>query len=171
MVKRDPVLVRNLVQLLEAECKLHERYQKVLEQERRAIVAADLTAVSQNSTEREKLNIAIQTAQDRRLAFLARYPQGSELKLSLWIESHLHPADRAQVRPVLKRLTDLVRSGQAGSRDLSQLLSFSLGLVESCLSIIWSATQGVFRSYSANGSVKESRHPVTSRKQATLKQA
>ncbi len=171
MIRRDPIFLRSLVQILESECKLHEHYLKLLEQEHRAVVGADITTIGQCSREREKLNIAIQTAQDKRLAFLARYPQGGEMKLSEWIESHTHPADRAALRPVVKRLRDLVRRGQSCSQEMSQLLSFSLGLVGGCLSILWSATRGVFRSYSANGSVKESSHPIGSRKQVTLKQA
>ena len=171
MIRRDPALVRNLMQILDSECKLHERYLQLLQREQESVVAADLKKIARISAEREKLNTAIQTAQDKRLAFLSRYPQGNEIKLSEWVESHLHPADRAALAPSIIRLKGLVQQGKTRSSDLAQLVSFSLGLVGGCLSIIWSATQGVFRSYAPNGVVKESSHPVKSRQQGTLKQA
>lgn len=171
MIRRDPVFLRGLLQILEGECALHERYLKLLEQEQRAVMAANMDAVNRYSAEREKLNIAIQTAQDKRLAFMAKYPQGNEIKLTEWIESHTHPADRAMLRPVVERLRELIKRGHSRTQDLSQLLSFSLGLLGGCISIIWSATRGVFRSYGSNGNVKESSHPIRSRKQITLRQA
>ena len=171
MVKRNPELVGSLQTLLNQEYQLHEKLLALIELEKAAVTRADVEKVSALNQEREKLSEAAIAAKDRRLEFMARQPAGQELRLTNWIEKHCHPADQKALLPLARKLKTIIGRSQQNGREFNQLLNFALNMVNGTLSILWSATQSIFRSYGQDGAIKESYHPSDSRASTVLKQA
>ena len=66
---------------------------------------------------------------------------------------------RNQTREEDKKLRELIKQTQGKAREYSELLNFSSNLVNGSLSILWSATQGIFKSYGRDRNIHESYHP------------
>jgi hypothetical protein len=171
VIKRDPQLVRYLSSSLQHELKLHQRYQHLLEAEREAVTKSEIPAMERFSRERHELHQAIQAAAAKRRDYMANLPEGQTLRLSQWIERHCHPLDSRALMPLVVELRTIIGACRRAASELSQLTRLSLDMVNGSLSILWNATQNVFRSYTASGSMKESFHPANARAERVLKQA
>ena len=171
MVKRNPELVRSLLALLADEYRLHERYLKLLQEEKTAVTKARIDLIGALNQEREKLSEAMVAAGERRLQFMAGRPEGQDLRLTAWIDKHCHPADSKVLLPQARKLRDIIAKSRSGGREHMLLLNFALDMVNGTLSILWSATQNIFRSYSRGGNIREAYHPAESRAGTVLKKA
>ena len=161
-MERDPRFISSLQLLLEEECKIHLEYIEVLTQEQKALIKFDEPLVGKLSARRSELCDAMAKIQERRAAFMGQFPDAENKKLSELIVKYCHPDDARKLNPLVKKLKTLVTRSRGLANEFNQVVDFSLTLVNGTISILWSATQTVTRSYSKKGIVKESFQPTKS---------
>jgi hypothetical protein len=172
-MQANPRVIAALQRNLERSCTLHERYLNLLTEERARLKTFAADDVERIRLKREELLAGIAELNAQRLEILSAVPDGTTRKLSelIDVETAFAPADAAVVRPLVLKLKKLASAVQEQSREFSQVVNFALNLVHGSLSILWSATQNVTRSYTAGGSLLENRTPTGTRLQTTLRQA
>jgi len=154
-------IVSSLANLIERECTLYEKYINILKEERGNITNFNAEKVNELTQKRANLYENMLKAQDDRLALMRSFPEGQGKKLRDLIESFCTPIDRIKLLPLANKLKALVEEAQLESKEQSQILNFGLKLVHGIMSLFWSATQNVVRSYSKKGASKEAFNPAT----------
>ena len=154
-MQRDPAFLGSLQRLLETECALHAEYIALLEKEQKALTHFKAEEVAALAAQREKLADRLDAIQAKRREFMQQFPDAEHAKLSELIVKHCHPEDAKRLSPLVRRLKKLITRSRALGSELGQVANFSLNLIEGTLSILWSATQNITRSYSRKGVMKE----------------
>ena len=153
--------VRSLEILLTKECRLYEKYLAVLEEERSYIVRFNAEKVGELTAKRASLYEQMLKAQDGRLELMRTFPSNQGKKLRELISSYCTPEDKRRLMPLADSLKTLVETTQSQSREQNQILGFGLKMVHGMVSLFWSATQNVVRSYNRKGTSKEAYNPAT----------
>ncbi|MBN8549588.1 MAG: flagellar export chaperone FlgN [Deltaproteobacteria bacterium] len=171
MIERNSRLVRELDSVLREELRLQKEYAEILNEERTSITTFKAEKVQSLSEKREVLSETIKRAAEKRAELMAMFPEHQGKRLSELIRAHCHPVDQERLMPLADALKLAVQNTKSLSTEFKQLASFSLNLVNGALSILWSATQNVTRSYTPNGKIKESAHSSGNRQAGVLKEA
>ena len=160
---------RELEDLIKEEISVYTRYLTVLDEERRDLVASRAERLLMHSAERSHLVNLMRAAQDERRKIMRRYSADRLLTLSAFIQTYLPEKEGARLMPLVAQLKNLVRSAQSDTGEFSQVASFAMRMMSGLVSILWSATQNIVRSYSPQGRMKEVYHPSVGRAAAVLK--
>ncbi len=172
MINRNSRLIRDLERVLRTEIRLQEEYASVLIEERTTLTRFNAEKIEQLSLRREELNGRIAIAAAERLELMKIFPNYEGKRLTELIRTHCHRQDSALLLPLAEKLKSVAQSTKSSGKEFKQLVDFSLNLVNGTLSILWSATQNVTKSYTPQGTVREAFHPsVTQRWAGLLKQA
>ncbi len=166
--KPDPEFVKALSLLLEEECAVHQHYLEVLGKEQIAVSNLKSEDVATLSTEREALYERMAQISQKRQQFLTKFPESENKKLSEILVKNCHIDDIKQLSPLVKKLKLLLDRSRRAGNEMGQITDFALRMVNGTMSILWSATQNITRSYTKGGVAKES---FQSLKNDTLKQA
>ena len=175
MRQRDQ-LIRQLKSQVELECKLQEQYLKALEAEQAALAAFDTESVKNLTAKRENLLTQIATEQTRRLELIKSFDEIvqstlSDIKLTDFINSHLNPVEQRELLPIASKLKELVLKSRKLGNEFRSVVEFSLGIVGSRISILWSANQTINNTYSPQGRIKKVALPASRRSKNILKTA
>ncbi len=157
MIKRNEIL-KALEQVLTEECSIHEQYLLCLDEERKAMVALDLTLMSSISEQRDALGSRLAQLAHSREFFVKELPQSGKKKLSEIIASECEPSDRAKLLPLCDKLRELMKLLFVRVKEYNQINEFCLKIVNGTLSIICSTSQGVVRGYNPQGKMQEIYH-------------
>lgn len=171
MIARKSRLIIDLEHSLRAELALQEEYASVLQEEREHITHFQAGKVEELSARRETLSEQMRVAAEHRVELMSMFPAHDGKRLTDLIREHCHPEDRRVLLPLAEKLKTAVLTTKRLGQEFKQLANFSLNLVNGVMSIIWSATQNVTRSYTPQGTVKEAFHAQGSRLAGVLKQA
>ena len=172
MIERNSRLIRDLERVLRAEIKLQEEYAALLTDERTCLTRFNADKIEEISLRRDLLNEKISQAAAERLELMKIFPNSQGKRLTELLKAHCHKQDIATLMPLAEKLKTVVQQTKSMGKEFKQLVDFSLNLVNGTLSIIWSATQNVTRSYTPQGKVREAFHPSTTQRWAgLLKQA
>lgn len=171
MIDRGAPFLKELGRVLEAECSAYEEYSKLLEQEHHGIVHFKAETVEAIAERRGEIVEKLQVLREERLKLGAKFPESDGAKLNDLIARHCHADDRRTLQPLAIRLRAAVSDASARGKELGQLGQFALNVVNGSLSILWSASQSVVKSYAPNGKVREAFHPATTRAAGILRQA
>jgi hypothetical protein len=153
--------IRSLEMLLVKECRLYEQYLTVLLEERTSIIRFNAETLGQLTVKRAALYEEMLKAQDTRLELMRSFPSNQGKKLRDLITQYCTPEDKRRLLPLAEKLKSLVESVQQQSKEQNQILGFGLKLVHGMVSLFWSATQNVVRSYSRKGVTKEAYNPAS----------
>jgi hypothetical protein len=145
--------------LLKKECALHRDYLAVLAEERDAITHFNEEQILTLSAKREKLYVAMRDAHERRRELMREFPSGDDMRLSQFIVRYCRPSDARVLAPLVAELKALIKRSHVEGAEFNQIADFGLKIVGGTLSILWSATQDVTRSYSRKGKLREYYHP------------
>lgn len=167
----DASLVWALERNLDKACTLHQRYLELLAKERASLKKFSSDDIEKLREKREEFLRSIEETNAARTELLTKIPGGNTEKLSILLEKEFSPSDAARLRPRVEELRRVVTAVQHESREFSQVVNFALNLVHGSLSILWSATQDVTRSYTAAGSMQEKHTPTHSRMQGVRREA
>lgn len=149
--------------LIRHECDLHREYLSVLASEREALTHFQQDEIVSLSSKRETLYESMRAAHERRLELMREFPGGEEMRLSQFIVKFCRPTDARVLAPLVAELKSLVKRCRTDGHEFNQIADFGLKMVGGTLSILWSATQDVSRSYSRQGKLKEFYHPAMDR--------
>ena len=168
---RNPRLVETIEGLIGEEIELYKSYSSLLDEETRSITRFKTDKVEEITEKRSELHNKLLDAQDRRLNLLRQFAMPEGASLTDLLSAHFHPDDSRRLARSVRRLREEVSGAQRRGREHSQLTNFALKIVHGTLSIIWSATQNVVKSYSRQGTLKEAYNPTRSREIGVLKKA
>lgn len=160
-----------LEKLLDHEYTLYEGYLELLKQEESHIVKFDTEAVNKLTLKRAELCEGMRAAHAERLELMGAFPECKGERLRKMALRCFHPQEAKRIISRADKLEALARETTREGIKHKQILSFGLKCVNGLVSMFWSATQNVVKSYSRKGKTKESYHPANSRKQNVIKEA
>lgn len=170
-MKLDLSTIRTLERLVGDEVALCEQYLKILSEEERSVIKLEAEKITAMTTDRSEIIERLELARGKRVEFVSKLAGDPGATLTRLVTARTGPGDRKRLMPLIQRLKDLAAKIEEKTREFSQVVDFSLGLVNGSLSILWSATQNVTRCYNAFGGVTELVQPVTPRSGSLLGKA
>lgn len=171
MGEGHPATVSQLQSVIERECRIQSDYIKAIAAEAKAMSPFDTDTVEKLNAERAELCEKMAELQDERRELVRQLTGGEDIRLSDAIERCCSLRQKQQLFPLVRRLKVLVHDARSCTKSFNEDTSFSLGIVNSIISIVSSSRHEVSRAYSGRGILKESYHPGGSRLSAVLKQA
>lgn len=144
---------------LDHECRLYEKYLKVITEEQNSVTKLSLDKMRALTAEREALLFEMNECQEERQKIVVSLGEGSQVKLSEVVKKHFSKDAAFLLTRKIDVLRKLVKKSQSLSNELNQVVAFSQRLANGCLAIFASASNNVFRSYSPFGKIKEAYHP------------
>lgn len=169
--KIDPAAIRTLEKLLTEELAQCDRYLQIVRQEQEAVVKLQAEQVSALSTQRVYVIDTLAALRSDRNKLVSLISGSEGAKASDLIESACGPSDRKRLLAIIQKIKVRIKQIEDSSREFSQVVNFSLGLVNGSMSLLWSATQPVSKVYSAFGAMKQSAQPAAHRSGSLLGQA
>ena len=159
---------RALEKLLNAEIALCDEYLKVLAREYAAVVKLDTVAVEQLGEKRGAVVDQLARVRDDRCLIIERLTGDPTSRVSEVVTVLAYPADKKRLNPLIERLKGHLAAVEKETREFTQVLNYSLGLVNGEISLLWSATQPVTRGYNAFGTMTEGVQPGPTRTGSSL---
>lgn len=166
----SPAIARELERLLKAECAIYREYSELMTKERQAVISFKMAEVEAITARRVSLSTAMGEAHHQRLTLLKQLPEGDCEKLTTVIARQFSGADQKRLMSLAEELRSAIRASQANGLQFGQIVTYALNLVNGSISLLWSATQNVFKAYGKKGQIKESYHP-SDRSQGVIKRA
>ncbi len=165
-------VLRILENLIDTEVGLYREYLKVIELEKAHLRSPDAEKISQMSEKRQQLYDAMRIAEKKRMDYVANVSRdgAQSQRISDFIKRSFSPIESKRVLMKVESLKELVKKCHRESREFGQVVDFSLNMVGGLISIFWSATQSVVRSYTAHGRMRESFTPALTRSAGLLRE-
>ena len=170
-MKLDTRGARSLEKILEEEISLYVEYVGILTQEQSCVVTLRADEVSVLSHRRAQVVARLETLQEARSAFVEQVSGREAMRLTDFVEQACALVDKKRVMTLVRKMKDVLQAVEEKSREFTQVLNFSLGLVNGEISLLWSASQPVTRVYNAFGSVQEAVQPGAPRVGSLLGEA
>lgn len=164
-------LSKDIEVILNTECQLYEQYLLLLEEERQSITCLNAEKIAAARYKRETVGQEMKAAQEERMSLMKGFPSSGGQRLSSLVIQHCHLDDSKRIILLIEKLRDLVKQSRTKGVEFGQVAQFALNMVNGSLSIIWTATQNVVRSYTRRGEINESYNPQHSRAQTVLTRA
>lgn len=171
MFEKQGTFVRSLEAALDVEIDVQTRYLAALEQERELLPKFKTENLAELTAKRELISKEMAEAQLVRVELMRQFPEFRGKRLTDLVQLHCHPSDAKRLEDKIKRLKRAVATNRASGNEFGQVAQFTLNLVNGVLSLFWSATQNVTRSYTRKGKVRESYNTQGGRHSGVLKQA
>jgi hypothetical protein len=163
--------VQQLERILERELSCYTEYLALLAEEQKSVVGLKPDQVEALSGRRSEVVSLIGDLRDQRLKIVAEMTGNHDIRLSDFIRTACAPADARRLDKIASQIKAILTVVESKSREFSQVLNFSLGLVNGEISLLWSASQSVTRVYNAFGSVTEATQPTAPRTGSLLGEA
>lgn len=170
-MKLSPRAVKTLERVLEQELACYSEYLALLAEEQVGVVRLKAEQVALLSQRRSEVVSRIAELRDQRLEIVASVSNDEERRLSDIIRSSCASADAKRLEKLVTQIKAILAVVESKSREFSQVLNFSLGLVNGEISLLWSASQSVTRVYNAFGAVNEASQPSAPRAGSLLGEA
>lgn len=159
MIERGGQLVRNVESALRTEMDLQIQYAALMEEEGKYISKFDAEKVTELSSKRAQVSQNIDAARMKREKLCEQFPDHTGKKLTELVSQHCHRDDAKRIKQLAEKFRILVQGNQRRGFEFGQVTQFVLNLISGSMSILWSATQSVTRSYGRNGVVRETYTP------------
>jgi len=167
-MKLNAGAVKQLEKVLEQELSCYSEYLALLAEEQTSVVGLKPDRVTELSQRRSEVVSLISDLRDQRLQIVTELSGNQETRISDFIRSACAPADAKKLDKIVTQIKAILAVVESKSREFSQVLNFSLGLVNGEISLLWSASQPVTRVYNAFGSVTEATQPGAPRSGSLL---
>jgi len=170
-MKLSTASVRSLEKILSEELAQCGLYLKLMSQEQDAVVALRADTVAAFSEKREAAVANLALLRDQRVALVSSLTDGESMSVTELIQTRCSAGDKKRLLALIEKLKKSIKAVESKSREFSQVLNFSMGLVNGSLSILRSANQSVAKGYNAFGSMTESLQPNAPRVGSSLGRA
>lgn len=151
--------VRELLIVLTRECALQDEYREILLKEREALKFFKAADIEIFTEKRAEITERIAALQEQRLK-LQLSADSAPKKLTEWAQENCQPKDCAKIMVLAEKLKSSVQQTSSLLAEFRGVVDFSLGMVSSTISIIWSATQTVNDTYSGYGQLQKNYLPA-----------
>ena len=162
--------IKALESFLQEEIHLCDEYLKIIALEQVAVVKLKSDLVAQHGETRALVVEKLGKTRDARALLVERVTGDPYTRVSEMIEG-CGPSDKKRMIALTQKVKARLAQVDKRTRELNQILNFSLGLVNGEISILWSATQSVARSYTSFGTINEGVQPGPPRAGSLLGQA
>ena len=156
------IFVNELVDELKSEISLYQNYYALLNEERKHVIKFDEDRLRDITAQRADVLNQIVEVQKVRQELIKEFPHYRDMKLHDLVIKNLQPKYAKQILPLIADLKKIAKKSIDSDSQYSQILNFSLRSVQGVLSILWSATQTVVKSYNRKGCLQNSYHPSDS---------
>jgi hypothetical protein len=167
-MKLNPGAAKQLEKILEQELSSYTEYLALLAEEQNNVVGLKPEKVAELSHRRSEVVNLIRDLRDQRITIVSKISGNQETRLGDFIRSACSPTDAKKLDKIVTQIKAILSVVESKSREFSQVLNFSLGLVNGEISLLWSASQPVTRVYNAFGSVTEATQPGAPRSGSLL---
>lgn len=152
----DSHTYREIYDIINKQIALYQEYLKVQDEEKEGLKRVNVQKIKENTVLRSNILEYIYVLKNKLADILNREGENKILKL---INKSASNEQKMILIPRIKKLRELVKQTQGKAREYSALLDFSSNIVNGSLSILWSATQGIFKSYGRDRNIHQSYHP------------
>jgi hypothetical protein len=170
-MKLDPSSVRALEKVLVDEVGACEEYLQLVAREQAHIVKFEHESVGLLAEKRAIVSERMAMLRDKRLEIVATIGGDKSLTVTQLVTQGCVPADKKRLLALVQKLRAKVDQVEDKSREFTQVVDFTLGLVNGSISILWSATQNVNKCYNAFGGLTQSFQPAPQRDGSLLGKA
>lgn len=159
----DQRILKDLEKIINDECTAVDQYLNLLKAEQDHVVKLRGDEVSELSSRREILTDTLARLRSQRDDLVRILNKNTRVTLTELITIQGGIADKKKFLPLIQKLKKRLQAFEDRNKEFSEVVNFSLGLVNGSLSILWSATQTVSRCYNAFGAITESFQPTAPR--------
>lgn len=170
-MKLEASTIKSLEKLLLAELVEYDTYLKLLDEEQGAVVKLDSDRVVILGAQRGEVGEKLSQLKEERSKLIASAIGNDAYRASEVIQQGCSAGDRKRLMGLVDKIRAKIKEVELKSREFNQVLSFSLGLVNGELSLLWSASQPVTRVYNAFGSMSQGVQPAPPRNGSLLGEA
>ena len=163
--------IKALEKFLAEEVVLCDEYLKILTQEQSAVVKLDSATVTVLGEKRSEIVERLTRLREDRALLVERVTGDEFTRVSDLIAQGCGPADKKRLLALAQKVKARLAIVDKQTREFSQIVNFSLGLVNGEISLLWSATQPVSRTYNARGGLSEGVKPGPVRAGSSLGKA
>ena len=163
--------IKILEKLLVEEIALCDEYLKIIVQEQAAVVKLDSANVTLLGEQRAVVVEKLSQLREERALLVERVTGDEFTRVSEMVAQGCGSADKKRLLGLAQKVKARLAVVDKKTREFGQVLNFSLGLVNGEISLLWSATQPVSRTYNAHGGVVEGVQPGPPRTGTSLGKA
>jgi hypothetical protein len=163
--------VKTLEKFLVDEISLCDEYLKIIQQEQAAVVKLDAEKVSLLGEKRGAVVEKLTLIREDRALLVERITGDEFMRVTDMVNQGCAPSDRKRLLALTHKVKAHLAVVDKHTKELNQILNFSLGLVNGEISLLWSATQPVSRTYNAHGGMTEGVQPGPVRTGSSLGKA
>ena len=163
--------VKTLEKFLVDEIALCDEYVKIIQQEQTAVVKLDSETVTLLGEQRGVVVDNLTRVREERALLVERITGDEFMRVTDMVNQGCSPADKKRLLPLTLKVKARLAIVDKCTKEFNQILNFSLGLVNGEISLLWSATQPVSRTYNAYGGMSEGVQPGPTRTGSSLGKA
>ena len=153
-------LTKELSEILREESRAYEEFLGLLQKEREALKCLKSEEVEVLARKREVVSNQMRSMREKRVKALSESGLSTTEKLSDVVKSKFLLSDQKILAPLIVKLRSLVEKVRIESKEFNQVVQFSMDLVNGSISILWSASHTVNRSYGRQGLINQAFQPM-----------
>jgi hypothetical protein len=163
--------VKSLEQFLVDEISLCDEYLKIIKEEQTAVVKLEAERVSLLGEKRGLVVEQLTRIREDRALLVERITGDEFMRVTEMVNQGCAPSDKKRLLVLAYKVKARLAIVDRHTKEFNQILNFSLGLVNGEISLLWSATQPVSRTYNAHGGMTEGVQPGPTRTGSSLGKA
>lgn len=162
---------RSIKGVIQEGIELQSKYGAALKKEQEAVMKGNADKAEEFAYERNEIINQIQSALERQKEIVEKISGDSKTPLRAAIEKFAPKEEKRALLKLAEIFRTTINKTQNETKDFGLIATFAHNMASSLVSIFWSATQGVAKSYGRDKTVQESLHPKQSRTQSVIKKA
>jgi hypothetical protein len=163
--------VKALEKFLVDEISLCDEYLKIIKEEQAAVVKLDAEKVTLLGEARSFVVDKLTRLREDRALLVERVTGDEFTRITHVINQGCGPSDKKRLIALTQKVKARLVAFDKYTKEFNQVLNFSLGLVNGEMSLLWSATQPISRTYNAHGGLTEGVQPGPVRTGSSLGKA
>lgn len=163
--------IKALEKFLIDEIALCDEYVKIIAEEQAAVVKLDSATVTILGEKRAAVVEKLTLLREERALLVERVTGDEFTRVSDMVAQGCGPVDKKRLLALAQKVKARLAIVDKTTREFGQIVNFSLGLVNGEISLLWSATQPVSRTYNAHGGLVEGVQPGPPRTGTSLGKA
>jgi hypothetical protein len=163
--------VKTLEKFLVDEVSLCDEYLKIIKDEQAAVVKLESETVTLLGEKRGVVVDNLTRLREERALLVERITGDEFTRVTDMINQGCAPGDKKRLLALTNKVKGRLMVVDKCTKEFNQILNFSLGLVNGEISLLWSATQPVSRTYNAYGGMSEGVQPGPVRTGSSLGKA
>jgi hypothetical protein len=163
--------VKTLEKFLVDEASLCDEYLNIIKEEQAAVVKLESETVTLFGEKRGVVVDKLTHLREERALLVERVTGDEFTRVTDMVNEGCASSDKKRLLTLANKVRARLAIVDKSTKEFNQILNFSLGLVNGEISLLWSATQPVSRTYNAYGGMSEGVQPGPVRTGSSLGKA